>query len=237
MTGTAWVAALNRIQTRQDLPITLQGGEPSLHPDFYYIVNNVHKDINIDLLTNCQFDIEEFTRQLSLSRLRRQAPYASIRISYHPSTMELEDTIMRVQVLQERGYSVGVWIVDYPKDKLIRYYQKCFQQAGIDCRLKEYLDGKDYGTYRYKELQGRKGVVCRPSELLIAPNGDMHRCHGDLYGNRPAIGNIQDEGIVLTEGFLPCKKVACNSCDVKVKTNRFQEYGHCAIEIKGIDNV
>lgn len=226
------MAALDRIETRPDLPLTLCGGEPTLHPDFYEIVNGINESINIDLLTNCQFSIEEFCSKIKPSRLTRSAPYASIRVSYHPPTMELEDTIMRVQVLQERGYSIGVWIVNYPKDKLIKYYQKCFQTAGIDCRLKEYLDGDKYGTYKYKELQGKKDVLCRPSELLIAPDGSLHRCHGDLYGGRPAYGNIKLDEVHLPQDYVPCKKVACNSCDIKLKTNRFQEYGHCAVDIK-----
>lgn len=232
MTGAEWVEALNRIQTRPDLPITLQGGEPTLHKDFLYICKGVRKDLNIDLLTNCQFDVEEFVQHLPPSRFKRDAPYASIRVSYHPPTMELEDTIMRVQRLQEKGYSVGVWIVDYPKDKLIKYYQRCFALAGIDCRLKEYLDGKSFGTYKYMEMQGKKNVICRPSELLISPSGDIHRCHGDLYGNRKAQGNIKDDRICLADEFIPCAKVACNSCDIKIKTNRFQIGGHCAVEIK-----
>lgn len=232
LTGARWVTALNRIVTRPDLPITLQGGEPTLHPNFYQIVNGVDKGINIDLLTNCQFNLDEFSTLLPPSRLTRNAPYASIRVSYHPPTMGLEDTIKRVGILKERGYNVGVWIVDYPKDKLIKYYQQAFLDSGIDCRLKEYLDGKTYGTYRYRELQGKKNVVCRPSELLIAPDGGIYRCHGDLYSNRKPYANIMDDEVRVIEDFYPCKKVDCVSCDIKVKTNRFQVQGHCAVEIK-----
>jgi len=149
--------------------------------------------------------------------------------------MSLEDTISRVCKLDERGYSVGVWIVDYPGDELIKVYQKCFQGVGIDCRLKEYLDGNNYGTYLYRGKQGSKNVLCKPSEMLVAPNGDLHRCHGDLYNNRMPCGSLVDKEIKLINDFTFCKKVACNSCDIKIKTNRFQEYGHCAVQIKEIN--
>lgn len=205
-----------------------------MHPGFYSIIKGIRPDINIDLLTNCQFNVEEFARKIPPGRLKREAPYASIRVSFHPATMDLDSTIQRVLYLQERGYSIGVWIVDYPYDMLIRAYQKLFQSHGIDCRLKEYLDGKTHGTYRYMELQGKKNVLCRPSELLLAPDGSIHRCHGDLYGNRPAIGNITQRDVQLRSGYTPCKRVDCTSCDVKIKTNRFQEYGHCAVDIKEI---
>jgi hypothetical protein len=223
---------LNRIITRPDLPLTLCGGEPTLHPQFYEIIHGIRPDINIDLLTNCQFNVHQFMERIPPSRLKREAKYASIRISYHPKTMELDDTIKRVIALQNNGYSVGVWIVDYPKDPLIKYYVRTFQKAGIDCRLKEYLDGGDYGTYKYRDRQGNKNVLCKPSEMLVAPNGDIHRCHGDLYSNRKPYGNILNTDIKLIEDFIPCKKVACSSCDHKIKFSRFQEYGHCAVEIK-----
>lgn len=232
MYGNYWIKGLNRISTRSDLPITLQGGEPTMHPDFYDIVDGIDKDINIDLLTNCQFDVKEFCKRIPPNRMCRNSPYASIRVSFHPSTMYLLDTIAKVKLLQKKGYSIGVWIVDDPKEKLNMEYQACFINDGIDCRLKEYLDGGAHGTYKYMDMQGKEDVLCKPSELLIAPDGSIHRCHGDLYGNRRPIGDILDEHFTPVRDFIPCKKVACNSCDIKLKTNRFQEYGHCAVEIK-----
>ena len=50
MTGADWIAGLNRIVSRPDLPVTLQGGEPSVHPDFIDIVNGIRPDLNIDVL-------------------------------------------------------------------------------------------------------------------------------------------------------------------------------------------
>ncbi|MCP4230754.1 MAG: radical SAM protein, partial [bacterium] len=57
ITGEEWVKGLNRIVTRKDLPLTLQGGEPSIHKDFIYILNNIKPEMNIDILTNLQFDV------------------------------------------------------------------------------------------------------------------------------------------------------------------------------------
>ena len=79
--------SLFRLRSRPDLPVTLQGGEPSLHPDFHAIINGLREDIPIDILTNLQFDVNAFMRNVRPERVSREAPYASIRVSYHPQTM------------------------------------------------------------------------------------------------------------------------------------------------------
>ncbi|HNW94387.1 MAG TPA: radical SAM protein, partial [bacterium] len=103
LSGKEWVAALNRLSLTDDLPVTLQGGEPTQHPDFYEIVNGLNPTLRLDLLTNLQFDVEEFMRRISPDRFRRPAPYASIRISYHPECMEGQTLIMRVKQLKNAG--------------------------------------------------------------------------------------------------------------------------------------
>lgn len=52
ISGKEWVDSLNKIYSRPEVPITFCGGEPSLHKDFTYIINNLKKELNIDILTN-----------------------------------------------------------------------------------------------------------------------------------------------------------------------------------------
>jgi hypothetical protein len=220
------------------LPITLQGGEPTLHPDFYKIVNGIKPELSIDLLTNGQFDIEKFIEKIDPQRLKRDAKYASIRVSYHLETMELKHTVDTVLRLQDKGYSVGIWCIDHPRNHfLVKAAQAIARQEGIDFRLKEFLgyyQGKLYGTYRYPEhMAGEvKSCECKPSEMLIAPDGGIHRCHRDLYEGYNPYKHILSNTVYLPIAHLPCKKPRCNPCDVKIKTNRYQEYGHTSIEIR-----
>ena len=233
-----WVKALNRINARPDLPITLQGGEPTFYPGFYDVVEIVDKPM--DLLTNLQFDIEEFTARVKPNKFKREAPYASIRVSYHPETMSIYQTINDVILLLSMGYQVGIWMVDHPRYENIKEAMAfaCIQ-AGIDFRTKEFLgvyEGKLYGRYKYPDAVGAdewKKVMCKPSELLVAPDGDVHRCHSDLYEGRNAYGNILDEGVKALSKYKECSLYGnCNPCDIKLKTNRFQQFGHCSVKVK-----
>ncbi len=239
MSGEEWLTSLNRLQTRPDLPVTLQGGEPTLHPDFYQIVKGLRPDLAIDLLTNLQFDVDEFMANIEPSRLRRQAPYASIRVSYHPESMELEPLIVKVLKLQAGGYSVGVWGVDHPAWQLeiARAGEEC-RVAGIDFRRKEFLgiyQDRLYGTYKYPDAFGggkSRKVDCRTSELLIGPDGRVCRCHSDFYAGRAGVGNLLDSEFQVEDRFRTCGCYGeCNPCDVKLKTDRFQKFGHTSVDI------
>lgn len=245
LSGKQWADALNRIKTRDDLPITLQGGEPSLHKDFYYILNNVKKEIHIDILTNLQFDPDEFMRNVGPERVKRNAPYASIRVSYHPEVMQLDALIEKVLKMQNKGYSIGIWGVLHPsQEAVIREAQKKCQKLGIDFRFKEFLGehgGKMFGTYKYPgacDKEEVRPVLCRTTELISGPDGSVYRCHSDLYEGRTPIGNITDPDFEIQDIYRVCDYFGrCNPCDIKVKTNRFQEFGHTSVDIKELSSV
>lgn len=242
ISGKRWIEGLNRIVSRPDLPLTLQGGEPSLHPDFIYIINHLRKDLNIDILTNLQFDIDEFMDKVDPARVKRDAPYASIRVSYHPETMDFEEVVKKIRHMLDRGYSVGIWSVTHPKyEKVIKSAQAKCRDLGIDFRVKEFLgehEEKLHGTYKYEgacDKKFKKKVLCRTTELLMDSVGDVYRCHADLYAGVYSIGSVFDPEFQIDNKFRECDHFGhCNPCDVKVKTNRFQQFGHTSVEIKFI---
>ncbi len=249
LSGKVWVEALNRIEPRPDLPITLSGGEPTLHNDFYYIVNHIKPDLKVDLLTNLRFNVEEFVKKVKTNCFSRPAPYASIRVSYHWPWMEVEGLIQKVKYLIKHEFHVGVWGILPPEperdeqwSKAIVYAKDRCWKEGIDFRTKEFLGwskGKLYGTYKYP--QGLTGVPkkakCKRSELIIGPDGQIFRCHHDLYAQDPNnyfCGNITYLDPEIKDEFLPCVDYGrCNPCDLKTKFDRFQNPGHCAVEIRG----
>jgi organic radical activating enzyme len=237
--GDKWVVALNRIVGQKDLPITLQGGEPGLHPDFIRIINNIKKSLSIDILTNLSFDVDAFINRVDSRRLYRDSPYPSIRVSYHPLKTNLEQMIKKVLRMQEAGFSIGIFGILHPKFKntVLKAQKKC-QDLGIDFRTKEFLgklNGKIFGSYRYPAaLSGvQQKTSCRTSELIIGPDGSIYRCHHDLYHDFPAVGNLLDHDFKIEDRFRKCVNFGeCNPCDIKIKTDRFQIYGHTSVEVK-----
>lgn len=237
MSGFDWINGLNRLPRREDLPITLQGGEPSLHKDFYHIINGLNHPI--DLLTNLEFDINDFMKNVSPERFRRNSPYASIRVSWHIGQNSGQELLDKVAEMASHGYSIGIWGIDHPETIAeLREAQRRAWSMEIDFRIKEFLgeyNGKFYGTLRYPEAVTQiklKSCQCRTKELLIDPLGFIFRCHSDLYSSRYQIGHIMDNTLPETGVWRSCNVYGlCNSCDIKVKTNRFQQYGYSAVDI------
>lgn len=242
VSGAEWVEMLNRLEAPADTPVTLQGGEPSLHPDFNWIIKNLKKELNIDILTNLCFDIEKFIAEIDPARLRRQAPYPSIRVSFHPWYMDLDGLVKKVLRMQQAGFSIGIFGILHPAfSEEILKAQVCCKASGIDFRTKEFLGehaGRLYGAYLYPEaVSGKvlKTCLCKTSELIIGPAGEVYRCHQDLYNECAPLGNLRDDGFRIEDVFRKCDRFGrCNPCDIKVKTNRFQIYGHTSVQIKDI---
>ena len=239
LTAKQWIKGLNRLKIDRNrmVPITLSGGEPSCHKGWLDIINGLKDDFYIDILTNLDFDVVKFMEAVPANRLQRNVPYASIRVSYHPG--QIDDAILLADAtfLSRDGYDIGIFAVDHPEIDFRKIRWRC-KQLRLDFRTKEFLgmhNDQLYGQYKYPDaLDGKaKKVKCKTTELLIAPDGDIHRCHRDLYADENSIGNILDKDLKIEFKFRPCSRYGqCSPCDIKLKNNRFQDFGTCSIDIK-----
>lgn len=240
ITPQEWIDGLNRLLLNMDLmvPITLQGGEPSVYTGYLKVIKGLKDEFYIDMLTNLDFDIEEFMREIPPNRLQRDVPYASIRVSYHPEFSDLDRLLEKIVRLQDNGYSIGLFVVDHPETDIDSIKEKAVV-LGVDFRTKEFLgvhDSNLYGQYKYPDaVNGKelKAVQCKTTEMLIAPDGYIHRCHRDLYHGENPVAHILDEDLSITFPFRGCDRYGeCNPCDIKIKNNRFQQFGHCSVIIR-----
>lgn len=242
ISGQDWVRALNRLTLRPNLPVTLQGGEPTLHRDFYYIIDNLRPDIEIDILTNLQFDVDEFISRVDPERINRDTRFQSIRASYHPGSVNVDETINKALKLQTAGFNIGLGAVMHPTNLIdIEIAKAKAKEAGIVFFTKEYLgfhNGLLFGTYKYPDAISnyvKKSVLCKTTELLIGSCCDIFKCTRDVYLDENPIGSLLDPKYRITDEYKFCYNYGyCNPCDIKVKTNRFLEHGHTSVDIKFI---
>lgn len=236
-----WIEGLNRLQLPPGVPVTLQGGEPFLYKGIWDLLENVrHK---IDILTALPPGVtpDRFAALSSLDWNRREAPYPTIRVSYHPGQNDHRELIDRIVGLQD-VLSIGLYHIEHPAspkaaDEIRAYAEK----QGVEFRAKEFLGrhkGKLYGNLKYPDACAgsvmRRTVRCRSTVIPIAPDGAIYRCHSDLYAGRKAglLGNLVDRGLRIAYEYRHCDHYGlCNPCDVKVKTNHLQQFGYTSVDI------
>jgi radical SAM protein with 4Fe4S-binding SPASM domain len=234
--GDEWVEILNGLVV--DMPITLGGGEPTLHKDFYNIIRNVSA-IKFDLLTNMTFDVFEFIKKVDHKQfVNDNTSYKKIRVSYHPKSMDPEILVLKCKELQDCGYSIGIFGINHPENISANVHMaELARKNQIYFFIKDFLgvfDDQLFGYYKYpKAISGEaKRCKCRGREILIAPDGNVYGCHRNLYQNKNEIGNVIEEDFELNDKFVLCNEYGlCNPCDVKNKTNRFLNMGNCSVEI------
>jgi len=239
MSGEEWIEMLNKIDFG-NVPLTLGGGEPTIHKDFYQIVNGINPLTKLDLLTNLRFNPIDFKHNIPRTKFARveNPVYKAIRVSYHPSQMNPDELIYKARQMQLFGFPIGIFGINHPEN-----IEANMQMAELARKEKIYFFVKDFlGEYKgklfgnYSNPDGisgaKKQVKCRSKELLIGPEGDVYRCHRDLYRKENTIGRIP---YVDLYKFRDCNNFGeCNPCDLKLKTNRFLQAGNCQVEIEEI---
>jgi hypothetical protein len=241
--GKRWIESLNRLDT--NVPLTFNGGDPFLHPDFYTIVNGLNDSLKIDLLTTLPIDAVEFMENLNPTKFTRDLPYSAIRVTYHPEVMELDTTIDKVRAIKKAGFDIMINLVDHPhlkprtdllKDRILK--------SGISCVIKPFLGYQDdilYGQFQYVDAcsrRFRRNVQCKTSVMLIDPVGNIYRCHRDLFSGNPKglLGNIFKDDFDLINRYRGCDNFGhCHPCDVQTKYDRFGNWNYVTADITGGD--
>ncbi len=231
LTPAEWSQALNRIPYREDLPITLQGGEPML----YWSGKGLGMILSetphyFDLLTNFALKPKTFANNLNgqQRKLQRDAPYPSIRVSYHAEEMNrvwrgqgFAELINRCEALSDYGFrvspskaesDVGIYMVAHPQNKMTAEMESTYT-GRVPFESKEFLgihEGKLHGHYLYPfstDLIARNihlntlSCECRTTELLLDPLGFVWGCHFYLYQSWIAGGPVREFEELEAQGF------------------------------------
>lgn len=211
MTPEEWVLALSRLPVKDDLPVTFQGGEPTIYwkgLGLGTILTGIES--KADLLTNLVVRPQGFSSRLrgQIGKFKRPLPYPSVRASYHAKEMKrvfgdraferLVDHCMELGQLgltvtpDHRTSDVGIYMVDHPENEITEADRE-YAAGKVPVFVKDFLgvgDGELYGQYAFPystDLISRNlhettlECECKTTELLIDPLGFVWRCHYYLY--------------------------------------------------------
>jgi SAM-dependent methyltransferase len=231
LSGEEWINFYNRLQKFKGHRLGIIGGEPTLHPDFFDIVNGI-KDYYMTITSNLTTDnIKKFdTKIKDKTNLR-------INTSFHPSAISVADFSDRVHMLRGQGFHVDqIAMVDTPFDDY-RKYALQFIERGISLYPQTFLGiikgelfpnpdstvvtnhgetGID-NIAQYREgfsCKEKNDVLCATNRFLVAPDGGIYRCHYHLYSKREAQGDVRTGTFPPSQDYVMCKDYGhCNPCD------------------------
>jgi sulfatase maturation enzyme AslB (radical SAM superfamily) len=216
-----WLAAIDRLQT--DLPITLSGGEPSIHKAFFPLLMNIDK--KFDLLTNLSFDVDYFINNVSIDRFQNDKDYAPIRVSFHPGFSEKINVLERVRKLMDAGFRVGLYVVETDENKPV--VEGLRKIDWLDLQVKPYID------HRVK-VEEMEDCRCAVSELLVGPDGNIYKCHRDLYKSEYALEELITAKYVGYRFRFCSNAMECHPCDIKEKRDRFGNPGYTSVRKESV---
>jgi molybdenum cofactor biosynthesis enzyme MoaA len=211
-----WLNAIDRIET--DLPITLSGGEPSIHKAFFPLLINLNK--KFDVLTNLTFDVNYFIENVPVDRFQNDKGYAPIRVSYHPGFSEKINVIEKIRKLMDAGHRVGLYVVETDDNKPVIDSLKKIDW--LDVQVKPYLKHE-------MKIEEEKKCRCSISELLVGPDGNVYKCHRDLYKDENPIGELIRMNHIFYNKRDCNNADECHPCDIKVKRDRFGNPGYKSV--------
>lgn len=248
--GKEWVEALNAITNRTQKrflrrrrikKLSILGGEPTVYPDFLYVVNNLDKNWKVTITSN--FDSPFFERD---ARFLKQQIKNKARLRFNGSLhfirTPIEKFIANVQKLNKAGICVHTLFIVahpghlrraleyraelskiHPRVKLQRFlgsYQgKLYPQENDYLLDQEQKDGiSNYPLYQ--EAFGQKAaapIFCHSDKVLIAPNGNIYNCHYKVYtAHKDKMGNLFEDELRLRiprQYFFCLEFGFCNPCD------------------------
>ena len=247
--GKEWVEALNAISNRTQKrflrparlkKLSILGGEPTIYPDFLYVINNLDKNWKITVTSN--FDSPFFDQELIFFRQIKNRARLRFNGSLHFIHTSLEKFIANVKKLKKAKIFVHtLFIVAHPAylDKVLDYKRQLlkihprvklqrflgFYKGKLYPQESDYEIGQEQkdgisNYHLYRQAFGQREVspiFCHSDKVLIAPNGDIYNCHYKVYtAHEEKLGNLFNEQVRvhIPREYFFCRNFGfCNPCD------------------------
>ena len=203
----------------------ISGGEPSVYPNFYEIVDVIASKHFPDICTNLSWDVDKLINKFTPENLRISA-------TFHPSMAKFEDFFVKAVKAKDFLDDRQIYYVCFPnqikampersaklKEEGIKLIPLPLRGDGFTLNSEEEKKIiEDLSPYKGSEkmeyqLQNTspKGKLCRAGKdyAVIRVDGTVDRCSQYKNGS---VGKIRDDNFSL---FSECKKCERDYCPIE----------------------
>jgi MoaA/NifB/PqqE/SkfB family radical SAM enzyme len=217
-----WAALWHRLYLKYgSLHLFVSGGEPSVYPEFFELVQLLTKEHSLEICTNLSWDVERLVPQIPAGVLK-------IAPTFHPTFAEFDTFFKKAVKVKEYLPNYQVYYVAHPGQiKEMPQRSSLFKEQGISLiPLPLRGDGfvlnseeekrivEEVSPYRGNKIDYQlqkispRGKLCRAGQhyAVLRTNGSVDRCSQYANGR---VGLITDEKFTLWDKPLPCEKDYC----------------------------
>jgi hypothetical protein len=211
--------------------IGLIGGEPTVYKGFKDIIEQCANDYVLTVTTNLKSKLFEDFNSFLLWASKYKVRW---NMSFHPSVLSVNDFVNKVTLMRLHGLWVDQ-VASVDCEEVRKYHKElCDSNIGFWLQIDTSIDDKgvlhptkeelhtygsgETGIYDYKEysflcdgVKKKIDVFCMTKKLLVNPEGEVFRCHRDIYSRENSIGNIFDRNV--TPNYICPNLGTCNPCD------------------------
>lgn len=209
----------------RDFEITISGGEPLLHKQFLYLIEEINRlGFKVSVVSNFSFSIEEYKKIKNILGENLSELFVSMHFSQITNTDEfLSKAIEFNQYKGSSKFTVASVLTDENCQEL-KKAAKFFKENDINFELQHMRIKNSFVQYnanaeefiktfpisKIKEISGTYGKMCSAGKdfLVVYQNGETYRCYSSRFNKIHSLGNVKNK-IKLYDSKIPCLNGKC----------------------------
>lgn len=217
---------LDKNNEKFQFEITISGGEPLLHPKFFYLLEEIVKrNAKISIVSNFSFPIEAYKKIKDVSGDNLKELFISLHLT---QVKDIDSFLKKAEIFNKykgnSNFTIGAVLTDENCEKL-KVISDYFNEREIKFELQHLRIKNSFVQYKneakefiskfkiskIKEKSNTYGNLCSAgcNFMFIYQNGEAFRCYSSRFNRIHHLGNINNDKFKIYKRPIPCLNRNC----------------------------
>ncbi len=209
-----------------DFEITVSGGEPLVHPQFFNFLEELKKrNVSVSVVSNFSFEIEKYKKIKDILGNNLKELLVSLHLS---QVKNLNEFLIKVENFNNYKGSTNFLVASVLTNENVEELKKVnsflfernikfeLQHLRIKNNFVEYNSAAKEFISKFpitaiKEKSGTYSNVCLAgcNFMIVYQNGECYRCYSSRFNKVHSLGNINKKNFKLYSKPMPCLNKNC----------------------------